>query len=99
MMTWQRSDLSIICNSFRNSTCRDGDSADSGSSKMKRPWRWQRSSKKRMKPSPCECDKKSADGLRTKSRYRANEKKLSARKNQPLVIFGSQLAPSAADKS
>jgi len=31
------------------------------------------------------------------SRYRATEKKLSARKNQPLVIFGSQLARNAFD--
>ena len=38
--------------SFRNSTWRDGDSADSGSSKMNSPCRRQRSSKKRRKPSP-----------------------------------------------
>ncbi len=31
------------------------------------------------------------------SRYLATEKKLSARKNQPLVIFGSQAARSADD--
>ena len=31
------------------------------------------------------------------SRYRATEKKLSARKNHPLVIFGSQLARNAFD--
>ena len=49
-----------------------------------------------MKPSPCECDRKSAE-LPTESRYRATEKKLSARKNQPLVTFGSQLARSAVE--
>jgi hypothetical protein len=32
------------------------------------------------------------------SRYLATEKKLSARKNQPLVIFGNQLARSAFDR-
>jgi hypothetical protein len=31
------------------------------------------------------------------SKYLATEKKLSARKNQPLVIFGSQLARNASD--
>ena len=50
--------------SFRNSICRDGDSADSGSSKMKMPCRWQRSSKKRRKPSPWECERKSGGGGR-----------------------------------
>src|SRR5580692_2230857 len=95
---WRLSSMRRI--SFRNSIWRDGDSADSGSSKMKRPWRWQRSSKKRKKPSPCECERKSGGGplgssRQARSRYRATEKKLSARKNQPLVIFGSQLARSA----
>ena len=50
---------SIRRSSFRNSIWRDGGSADSGSSKMKMPSRWQRSSKKRRKPSPCECERKS----------------------------------------
>jgi hypothetical protein len=47
-----------------------------------------------------EWERKSGDGpLRgsraASSRYLATEKKRSARKNQPLVIFGSQLARSA----
>ena len=88
--------------SFKNSIWRAGDSADSGSSKMKMPCLWQRSSKKRKNPSPCECERKSAAGpasTAASSRYRATEKKLSARKNQPLVIFGSQLARSASESS
>src|SRR5438105_2528417 len=48
--------------SFRNSIWREGERADSGSSKMKMPWRWQRSSKKRRKPSPCEWERKSGGG-------------------------------------
>ena len=65
------------------------------------PWRWQRSSKKRRKPSPCEWDRKSGAAARgsraASSRYLATEKKLSARKNQPLVTFGSQLARNALE--
>src|SRR4051794_16017585 len=100
MITWHIPDLSIRCSSLRNAICRDGDSADSGSSKIKIPCFWQRSSKNRKKPSPCEWDRKSGGGppngsSATLSRYRATKKKLSARKNQPLVIFGSQLARSA----
>jgi hypothetical protein len=61
---------------------------------MKMPCRWQRSSKKRRKPSPWEWERKSGGGgpgvpRAASSRYLATEKKLSARKNQPLVIFGS----------
>src|SRR5580704_6437494 len=104
MITWQCSDLSMRWSSFRNSSWRVGDSADSGSSKMKIPCRWQRSSKKRRKPSPCECDRKSGGGpppigysSAIRSRYLATEKKLSARKNHPLVILGSQLARNADD--
>ena len=104
MMIWQWPISSIRRISFRNAIWRAGDSADSGSSKMKMPWRWQRSSKKRRKPSPCECERKSGGGpppigyfWATSSKYRATEKKLSARKNQPLVIFGSQLARNALD--
>src|SRR6266403_2853616 len=89
MMTWQIVDCSIRRNSFKNSIWREGDSAASGSSKMKMPYFWQRSSKNRKKPSPCECERK-LESLPTESRYRATEKKLSARKNHPLVIFGSQ---------
>jgi hypothetical protein len=59
MMTWQMPDWSMRRKSLRNSICREGDSADSGSSKMKMPWRRQRSSKNRRKPSPCECERKS----------------------------------------
>src|SRR5258706_4010649 len=95
MMIWQWPMFSMRRISFKTSIWRAGDSADSGSSKMKMPWRWQRSSKKRKKPSPCECERKFAYGLWTSSRYLATEKKLSARKNQPLVIFGSQPARSA----
>ena len=69
MTTWQIVDCSMRRISFKNSIWRAGDSADSGSSKMKMPCRWQRSSKKRMKPSPCECERKSAVGLPTSSRY------------------------------
>src|SRR5438552_14248776 len=104
MTTWQIVDSSIRRINFRNAIWREGDSADSGSSKMKMPWRWQRSSKKRRKPSPCECERKSGGGpppigyfWAISSRYRATEKKLSARKNQPLVILGSQLARNALD--
>ena len=104
MMTWQWPICSIRRISFRNSIWRDGDSADSGSSKMKMPWRWQRSSKKRREAFAVrmgeEVGRRAPPGsLATSSRYRATEKKLSARKNQPLVIFGSQLARSALDKS
>jgi hypothetical protein len=42
MITWQMPERSIAPSSFKNSICRDGDSAESGSSKMKKPWRWQR---------------------------------------------------------
>src|SRR3984885_14846108 len=104
MITWQWRLSSMRRISFRNSIWRDGDSADSGSSKMKMPWRWQRSSKKRKKPSPCEWDRKSGGGpppigysCAIWSRYLATEKKLSARKNHPLVILGSQLARNADD--
>src|ERR1700735_3201481 len=104
MMTWQIVDSSIRRISFKNSIWRAGDSADSGSSKMKMPCFWQRSSKKRKKPSPWECERKSGGGgpngssLAALSRYLATEKKLSARKNQPLVILGSQLARSAVER-
>src|SRR4030088_623032 len=98
MTIWQIVDCSIRCISLRNSIWREGDSADSGSSKMKIPCRWHRSSKKRRKPSPCEEERKS-DVLPTASRYLATEKKVSARKNQPLVILGSQLARSASESS
>src|SRR6202030_3357165 len=104
MTIWQIVDSSIRRISFRNSIWRAGDSADSGSSKMKMPCLWQRSSKKRRKPSPCECERKSGggpppsgDSCAAWSRYLATEKKLSARKNQPLVIFGNQLARNAFD--
>src|ERR1700722_2145589 len=104
MTIWQIVDSSIRRISFKNSIWRAGDSADSGSSKMKMPCRWQRSSKKRRKPSPCEWDRKSGGGpppigycCAIWSRYLATEKKLSARKNHPLVILGSQLARSADD--
>src|SRR6267154_1836245 len=101
--TWQMVDVSIRRNSLRNSSWRAGDSADSGSSKMKMPWLLQRSSKKRKKPSPCEWERKSGGVLPASraavSRYLATEKKLSARKNQPLLIFGSQQARSAFDSS
>ena len=60
MMIWQWPIFSIRRISFKNSIWREGDSADSGSSKMKMPCRWQRSSKKRRNPSPCECERKSA---------------------------------------
>src|SRR5258706_13961463 len=92
MTTWQTVACSIRRSSFKNSIWREGDSAASGSSKIKMPCFWQRSSKNRKKPSPCEWERKSAEGLPTSSRYLATEKKLSARKNQPFVIFGSQLA-------
>src|ERR1700746_3554135 len=97
MMTWHIFDSSMRRRSFRNSIWREGDSADSGSSNMKMPWRWQRSSKKRRKPSPWECERKSGGGgpddpTAALSRYLATEKNVSARKNQPLVILGSQLA-------
>jgi hypothetical protein len=59
MTTWQMPERSIRRNSFRNATCRDGDSADSGSSKIKMPWRLQRSLKKRRNPSPCEWERNS----------------------------------------
>src|ERR1700756_416773 len=98
MTTWQIVDASIRRISLRNSTCRADDSADSGSSKKKMPCRWQRSSKNRKKPSPCEYERKS-ELLPAASRYLATEKKVSARKNQPLVIFGSQLARSASESS
>jgi hypothetical protein len=52
MMIWQWPMFSIRRISFRNSIWRAGESADSGSSKMKMPCRWQRSSKKSRKPSP-----------------------------------------------
>src|ERR1700743_1047224 len=90
--------------SFKNSIWRAGDNADSGSSKMKIPWCWHRSSKKRKKPSPWEWERKSGGGGRNGSsraalsRYLATEKKLSARKNHPLVILGNQPARSAVER-
>src|SRR6266576_5143723 len=102
MTTWQIVDCSIRRSSFKNSIWREGDNADSGSSKMKMPCFWQRSSKKRKKPSPCEYERKSGGGpfpRAASSRYRATEKKLSARKNHPLVILGSQPARRASERS
>src|ERR1700730_10263709 len=103
MTIWQIVDCSMRRISFRNSIWRAGDSADSGSSKLKMPCRWQRASKKRRRPSPWEWERKSGSGAPTSraasSRYLAIEKKLSARKNQPLVIFGSQPARSASESS
>src|SRR4029078_11904714 len=100
-MIWQWPMSSIRRISFRNAIWREGDSADSGSSKMKMPCRGQRSPKKRKKPSRWEGERKSGGGgpngssSAALSRYLATEKKLSARKNQPFVILGSQLARSA----
>src|ERR1700674_2047447 len=107
-MIWQLPELSILRISFKNSIWRDGDSADSGSSKIKMPCFRQRSSKNRKKPSPWECERKSGgvpggtpgmSSRLTSSWYLATEKKLSARKNQPLVIFGSLLATTGALES
>src|SRR6476660_2615291 len=49
MMIWQWPISSIRRINFRNAICRAGDSADSGSSKIKMPCFWQRSSKKTQK--------------------------------------------------
>src|SRR5579862_9918417 len=65
MITWQWPMSSIRRISFRNSICRAGDSADSGSSKMKMPWRWQRSLK--------EAKKAFAMGVREEVRRRWSE--------------------------
>src|ERR1700733_15738984 len=103
MVTWLIVDSSIRRISLSNSIWRAGDNADSGSSKMKMPCRWQRSSKKRRKRSPWEWERKSGGGgpkgssRAAMSRYLAIEKKLSARKNHPFVILGSQLARSAVE--
>jgi len=83
---------------FRNSICRDGESADSVS-KIKYPVADSALQKSQEALARANAREKSGgappDSSRGKIQVTCNTEKLSARKNQPFEIFGNQLAHSA----